>query len=151
MTETFLSLGSNLGNKEENMDRAVALIEERVGHITKNSGYYYTEPWQMASKNTFVNAVVAAETGLSPLSLLFTLQAIEREMGRTQKTRRGVYEDRLIDIDILTYGRQKIQTYELTIPHPLMWKRPFVMRGMTLIDPRFTEEDFQKTFCGETQ
>lgn len=151
MVETYLSLGSNLGYKEENLDKAVEAIKERVGTITKSSGYYYTEPWKMASTNTFVNAVIVVETELSPLSLLFTLQDIERELGRTNKTRQGIYEDRIIDIDILIYGKLKIETYELTIPHPLMWQRPFIMRGMALIDPRFIEEDFQKSFYGETQ
>lgn len=150
MTETYLSLGSNLGYKEENLDRAIDAIKERVGIITKNSGYYYTEPWKMHSKNEFINAVIVAETELTPLSLLFTLQDIEREMGRTRKSVQGIYEDRIIDIDILTYGKQHIETYELTIPHPLMWQRPFVMRGLALIDPRFVEEDFQETFCKET-
>ncbi len=151
MVETYFSLGSNLGNKKENLDQAIDAIKERVGTITKNSGYYYTEPWKMASRNTFANAVIAVETELTPLALLFALQGIEREMGRTTKTRQGIYQDRVIDIDILTYGKLKLETYELTIPHPLMWQRPFVMRGMTLIDPRFIEEDFQKSFCEETQ
>ena len=139
MAEAYLSLGSNMGDLDENLSMAEALIKERVGRIKKSSGSYKTTPWKMDSKNEFLNSVVLVETSLTPFRLLRTLQEIEREMGRTSKTHKGVYEDRIIDIDILLYDDIRVETFELTIPHPLMWQRPFVMRGLAAIDPTFIE------------
>ncbi len=140
MAKVYLSLGTNLGNRLENINTAVSLIKERVGQIEQDSGAYCTAPWKMQTKNEFLNSVLQVETSLSPLQLLFTLQKIEQDMGRTQKTQRGMYEDRIIDIDILLYDRLHISTYELTIPHPHIWDRPFVMRGLAILDPAFIEQ-----------
>lgn len=138
----FLSLGSNLGNKEQNMLRAIGEIEKRIGIVKAQSAFLVTEPWGFESENTFLNAAVKVETTLSPLEMLHSTQLIEQQMGRTQKSHDGAYHDRIIDIDILQYfpaenyekGDETIDedglhfsSQELTIPHPLMKERDFVL------------------------
>ncbi|MCH5176251.1 MAG: 2-amino-4-hydroxy-6-hydroxymethyldihydropteridine diphosphokinase [Prevotellaceae bacterium] len=127
MHTVYLSLGSNLGDKEQNLASAVSEIARRIGDITAQSAFIETEPWGYDSKNTFLNAAVRVETELSPIDLLHATQQIERDLGRTHKSRHGQYHDRIIDIDILLYDDLHIQTPELTIPHPLMQQRNFVL------------------------
>ena len=127
MHTVYLSLGSNLGDKEQNLMSAISEIARRIGDITAQSAFLETEPWGYDSKNTFLNAAVRVETELSPLDLLHTAQQIERDLGRTHKSQQGLYHDRTIDIDILLYDDLHIQTPELTIPHPLMQQRDFVL------------------------
>lgn len=127
MHTVYLSLGSNLGDKEQNLASAVSEIARRIGDITDQSAFLETEPWGFDSKNTFLNAAVRVETELSPYELLNATQQIERDLGRKQKSEKGQYHDRIIDIDILLYDDLHIQTPELTIPHPLMQQRDFVL------------------------
>ena len=128
--QTYLGLGSNLGKKEHNINFAIQQIAEQVGRIMRQSTFYHSAPVGFSSDNQFVNAVVLVETQLEPLDLLHQLQYIEREMGRTSKTKEGVYEDRIIDIDILLYDNLTINLPELTIPHPRMQERDFVMKPL---------------------
>lgn len=123
----YLSLGSNLGQRDENIRKVVALIAERVGRVERLSSLLTTEPWGFSSPNAFVNAAVRCSTTLSPHRLLAVTQQIEREMGRTEKSVDGHYHDRVIDIDILLYDDLHLDTPELKIPHPLMEERDFVM------------------------
>ena len=125
--KAFLSLGSNLGDKEANLDKAVGLINDQAGRVIRRSSFYYSEPWGFSSDNNFVNLVILIETDLDPIDLLHTTQGIERMLGRTEKSKNGQYADRIIDIDILLYESVMMQTEELTIPHPLMLERDFVM------------------------
>ena len=125
--KTFLSLGSNLGDKRRHIRRAIQKIEAQVGHVIRQSALYTTEPWGFSSPNSFVNAVVCVETMLTPFELLAATQDIERQMGRTQKSSGGIYHYRVIDIDILLYDDLVVDTPELKIPHPLMLQRDFVM------------------------
>ena len=131
MTETlhitYLGLGSNLGDKVENINVAVKKIEELIGRVVRQSALHLSAPWGFDSDNSFVNAVVACQTSLSPRQLLKATQTIEREMGRTEKSLNGVYHDRIIDIDILLYDDWRIDYPDLKIPHPLMRERDFVM------------------------
>ena len=127
MHTVYLSLGSNLGNKEQNLTSAISEIARRIGDITAQSAFLETEPWGFDSDNAFLNAAVCVETQLSPYELLHTTQQIERDLGRMQKSEQGLYHDRIIDIDILLYDDLHIQTPELTIPHPLMQQRDFVL------------------------
>lgn len=123
----YLGLGTNLGNKEHNISYAIDKIKEMVGTVRRQSSLLVSEPWGFESQNTFVNAVVMVETSLSPQEVLSMTQAIERDMGRTHKSVNRVYHDRIIDIDILLYDDISISTPNLTIPHPLMHERDFVM------------------------
>ena len=123
----FLGLGTNLGAKETNMGNALQEIKKRIGEISSLSSFYTSDPGGFKSENTFLNAVCRVETSLSPYELLSVTQDIERFLGRTKKSVNGQYHDRIMDIDILLYDNLHITTPELTIPHPLMETRDFVM------------------------
>ena len=130
---TYLSLGTNLGDKEQNLLSAIQEIERRIGPVRAQSAFLATEPWGFESENTFLNAAVRVETELSPNALLRETQQIERDMGRTEKSTVNrqlstvTYHDRIIDIDILLSDDLHINTKKLTIPHPHMYERDFVL------------------------
>ena len=128
MTHTaYLSLGTNLGDKENNLLSAISEIERRIGPVRAQSAFLATEPWGFDSQNTFLNTAIRIETKLSPLELLDETQQIERDLGRKHKSVNGQYHDRIIDIDILLYDDLHISTPRLTIPHPHMHERDFVI------------------------
>ncbi len=128
--KVYLSIGTNLGDRQANIDKALSLIRERVGHISAVSSVIETEPVGFNSPNKFLNCVICVFTALTPLDLLHTTQDIERAMGRLVKSRNGVYSDRIIDIDILLYSDVRIDTPELKIPHPRMQERDFVLKPL---------------------
>jgi 2-amino-4-hydroxy-6-hydroxymethyldihydropteridine diphosphokinase len=134
----YLSLGTNLGDKETNLRMAVEEIAKRVGEVTSLSTFHASEPWGFESENSFLNAVCCVSTDLAPTELLHVTQDIERSLGRLKKSVNGIYSDRIIDIDILLYDDWHIDTTELTIPHPLMWERDFVMIPLREIAPEQT-------------
>lgn len=136
MADVFLGLGTNLGDKKTNLSMAMEEIRKRVGEITSLSAYYITEPWGFDSQNSFLNAVCKVCTSLSPSEVLSVTQSIERDLGRMKKSINGQYSDRPIDIDILLYDNLVIDTPDLSIPHPLMHERLFVMEPLTEIDPK---------------
>ena len=135
MATVYLGLGTNIGNKKENLTRAIETLSLALGHYTALSTFMETAPWGFESDNTFLNCAAAFETGLSPEELLNTTERIERELGRTTKSTGGTYHDRVIDIDILLYGNETIATPRLTIPHPLMHLRDFVLEPLAQIAP----------------
>lgn len=130
MHKVYLSLGTNLGDKERNLSVAIKEIGRRIGTVRVQSAFLTTKPWGFSSDNDFLNAAVCCETALSPFDLLHGTQAIERDMGRQSKSVGGVYHDRIIDIDILVYDDIHIETPELTIPHPRMNERDFVLKPL---------------------
>ena len=127
----YLSLGSNLGDRETNIRQALALIDERVGSVYRVSSYIETDPVGFQSSNKFINVVCLVHTMMSPMACLRETQKIETELGRTQKSINPdgslTYKDRLIDIDLLTYDQLVLNTPELTLPHPRMHERDFVL------------------------
>ena len=125
--KVYLGLGSNLGDGRKNLERAIRLIDDRVGHVTRQSSLIETEPWGFESQNKFTNAVILCETTKAPREVLMLTQQIERDMGRRKKSVSGGYADRPIDIDILLYDDLTIDEPDLKIPHPLMHERDFVM------------------------
>ena len=131
--QVYLGLGSNLGDREENIRKAISLIDERVGKVLRQSSLIETEPWGFESSNRFLNAVILCETTLTPRQVLKATQKIERELGRKKKLvangqqPRANYKDRPIDIDILLYDDLTVDEPDLKIPHPLMHERDFVM------------------------
>lgn len=139
MTDLYLSLGSNIGDREETLHRAITLINERVGTVQRVSSFIETEPWGFKSKNRFLNAACLVLTTLSPEECLKATQQIERELGRKRKSRNGVYHDRPIDIDLLMYGDLTLSTPKLTLPHPRMQERDFVMIPLREILPNTKE------------
>ena len=133
MATLYLSLGTNLGDRRSNLETAISLIGRRIGTVQAQSSVIETEPWGFQSPNSFLNMAVKVETGLEPEDVLKTAQEIESEMGRTIKTGNDGYHDRIIDIDILLYDDIVMNTPELTIPHPLMYQRQFVMQPLAEI------------------
>lgn len=147
MKRLFLSLGSNLGNKKENLMRTIEKLSSALGTPAAVSSIIETEPWGFTSANSFFNCVAAFDTPLSPTEILHITQETEREMGRTAKSVNGEYKDRIIDIDILLYGDETINTENLTIPHPLMHKRLFVLEPLAQIAPRHLHPTLKKTIA----
>ena len=120
----YISLGSNVGNREANLRAAVVALREAGVRVTRESSIFETEPVDYLEQPWFLNAVIEAETELEPLALLRTLRGIESKMGSQKPFAKG---PRLIDMDILLYGDEKIETPELQIPHPRMQLRKFVL------------------------
>ncbi len=129
----FFGLGSNLGDRKNTIERAIEKINSEIGTVIKQSSLYETEPWGFESSHGFINAAVCCDTKLSPFEILDVTQKIERELGRTQKSINGCYHDRTIDIDILMYDDIEIHDDRLTLPHPHMKERDFVMRPLSEI------------------
>lgn len=123
----YLSLGSNLGDRHATMQSAILLLDSQAGSVDRVSSAIETEPWGFKSANKFLNMCVRITTTLSPEQLLATTKDIELQLGRTTKSVNGQYHDRPIDIDILTYDDLHINTPSLTLPHPHMHERDFVM------------------------
>ena len=120
-------MGSNLGDCRKNLERAIRLIDDRVGQVIRQSSFIETEPWGFESPNKFMNAVILCETTKTPREVLLVTQQIERDMGRRKKSVAGGYADRPIDIDILLYDDLNVDEPDLKSPHPLMHERDFVM------------------------
>lgn len=145
MALAYIGLGTNKGDKQANLILAAAYLAERAGAITALSDFYETKPWGFASDELFLNAALGLETQLPPLELLTLTQAIERELGRTEKSINHQYKDRTIDIDILTYDDQVINLPELTLPHPHMHERLFVLEPLMEIAPRYKHPVLNET------
>lgn len=135
MADVYFSLGSNLGDKEALLNQAIAYLKKQIGNIVSRSAFYHTAPWGFESENEFLNAAVCCRTSLTPSAILETTQRIEREMGRLHKSAAGHYADRLIDIDMLLYDDLIQQSPTLTLPHPLMHRREFVLLPLQEIAP----------------
>jgi len=145
--KVLLSLGSNLGkDKKANLLRALGLLEDRKTFLVEEvSGFYASPPWGYESKNYFVNAVVRGKTVLSPWELLLALKNLELKMGRRPSLNRTRYQDRVIDIDIVFYEDQVINTKSLTLPHPLAHKRGFVIIPALDVAENWVHPVFKKT------
>lgn len=124
MAKAILLLGSNLGDRQLLLQTAIQQIELEAGHIQSISSIYETAPWGTESQNGYLNQAVCIETNSSPFELLAMLQKIEIDLGRTRNIR---WEDRVIDIDILLYKNETINTPTLTIPHPEIQNRRFAL------------------------
>ncbi|ADQ80870.1 2-amino-4-hydroxy-6-hydroxymethyldihydropteridine pyrophosphokinase [Paludibacter propionicigenes WB4] len=134
MALVYLGLGTNLGNKECNLNEAIVALSGEVGEVLCQSAFYVSEPWGFTSDNNFLNAVVLVQTSLSPFDVLSKTQQIERSLGRETKSM-GEYLDRLMDIDILFYDNLIIDSPALKIPHPLIADRDFVLIPLSEIAP----------------
>lgn len=128
-----IALGSNIGDRKDNLRVAIAALEPRV-HILLKSAVYETPPWGYADQPAFLNMVVRAETDLSPLDLLTFLKDLESVLGRTPSFRNG---PRVIDLDILFYDHTQIDTPPLVIPHPRLHERAFVLVPLADVAPDY--------------
>jgi 2-amino-4-hydroxy-6-hydroxymethyldihydropteridine diphosphokinase len=137
----YLSLGSNLEDREQNLRRAVESLRA-LGQITAASSLYNTEPVEFAAQPWFLNCAVALETEKLPRQLLSGILQIEQSMGRRRTQPKG---PRLIDIDILLFGHSVVETGSLTIPHPAMHERRFVLEPLTEIAPDVRHPVFKRS------
>jgi 2-amino-4-hydroxy-6-hydroxymethyldihydropteridine diphosphokinase len=130
-----LSLGSNLGDREQHLNDAIKLLEQEKIHITAQSAIYETEPRDVTSQPWFLNIVAACDTQYFPLQFLKILQRIERDLGRVRNCETERRGPRPIDIDILLFGDTVLDTALLTVPHPRMLERRFVLEPLLEIAP----------------
>jgi 2-amino-4-hydroxy-6-hydroxymethyldihydropteridine diphosphokinase len=143
MNSVYLGIGSNTGDRGQNLSDALLMINELVGNVLRRSSLYETEPWGFNSDNYFLNMAVVVLTGLDQHEVLKNSQHIEKQLGRI-RTGKG-YSDRIIDIDILLFNNLIIQERDLVIPHPLMHERKFVMAPMAEIAPDVIHPGFNLT------
>ena len=138
----YVALGSNLGDKEANLRRALELLIERGVEIVKTSTFISTEPYGVTDQPTFLNGVCEVRTSMAPLALLHTLLEIEQEMGRVRLRHWG---ERNIDLDLLLYEDVVMDTPQLKLPHPDMQNRDFVLLPLAEIAPELVHPTLQKT------
>ena len=134
MKKAVIALGSNIGDTLANLKEAVALLEENGCNVLAVSRLYQTEPWGYADQDDFLNGVVLIETDRDPFSLLELTQGIEKGMGRKKLFVNG---PRNIDLDILLYENERVESENLTIPHPRIAVRMFVLRPLMDIIPEW--------------
>lgn len=138
----FLLLGANLGDRKSNLEKAAHLIEKRIGLIAAKSALYETKPWGKTDQPDFLNQVLLLETEQSPGHILKSALTIEQDMGRIRKEKWGA---RLIDIDLLYVGDQILHSEDLTLPHPGIAQRRFVLEPLTELAPDFIHPTLNKS------
>ncbi len=131
----YLGLGTNIGDKENNLRQAIEALSLALGYPVACSHMMESEPWGFESTNSFLNCAIAFDTTMTPMQVLDTTEEIERRLGRTSKSHNGQYSDRVIDIDILLYSNDIINEERLTVPHPHLHKRDFVLTPLKEIAP----------------
>jgi 2-amino-4-hydroxy-6-hydroxymethyldihydropteridine diphosphokinase len=144
MTIVFLGVGSNLGNRINNLEQACARIEEFIGPVLKSSSTYVTEPWGFKAEEEFLNIVLKIGTKLTPAGLLERIIMIESLLGRVRDINQ--YTSRLIDIDILLYEDRIVDEEILKIPHPFLHKRKFVLVPLCEIETEMIHPVLNKSF-----
>jgi 2-amino-4-hydroxy-6-hydroxymethyldihydropteridine diphosphokinase len=137
----YLSLGSNIGDREAHLRDALARLGA-AGRVVARSSFYEAEPVEFTRQPWFLNCAAALETGQTPLQLMATILQIEKEMGRRRVQKKG---PRSIDIDILMFGDTVMDSEELTVPHPAMHQRRFVLEPLSEIAPNAVHPIFKKT------
>ena len=137
MPQLYLSLGSNEGNREALLHQAIDAIGRLIGQVGGIATFIETEPWGFDSPHPFLNTALSVTTSLLPLEVLEHTQAIERQLGRQHKSVDGHYHDRPIDIDLLFYDQLILTSERLTLPHPLLTERLFVLEPLREIAPEF--------------
>jgi 2-amino-4-hydroxy-6-hydroxymethyldihydropteridine diphosphokinase len=140
--ESVLSLGSNIGNRMQFLTQAKKAIQKKAGVILKESNIYETEPWGVKNQDFYLNQIISLQTKLSPESLLSILQEIEKDLGRERLVPFG---PRTIDIDILYYCNQILESKNLKIPHPFIQKRRFILVPLSEILPQMVHPLLNKT------
>lgn len=133
MAKAFLLLGGNIGDVSASFRQCVAQLQKEGFNILNQSSDYKTEAWGYDSDNSYLNKVLVIETDLAPISLLEQLLEIEKLLGRTRNG--NGYTDRIIDIDILLYADEVVQTEQLEVPHPRMHLRKFALAPLAEVDP----------------
>ena len=142
MNRAYLLIGGNMGNREMYLFAAREKIQDLCGEIVSKSSIYQTAAWGLEDQDAFLNQVVVLSTAFNPVELLQTILLIEESIGRKREVK---YGPRIIDIDILFYNDVIIQTDDLTIPHPQMQNRRFVLEPLNEVGPNLVHPVFQKT------
>ncbi len=142
MNTAYILLGTNLGNKTENIQAAFKEISSRCGTIVRSSGLYETSPWGITEQSFFLNCVVQLDTSYAPEKLLELLLEIEQQMGRVRDIRWG---ERLIDLDILYFNNAIISSETLTLPHPELHNRRFTLVPLCEVAEHFIHPILHKT------
>lgn len=130
MNQVILSIGSNIKSRSKHIIRACELIKKNLGTITKKSNVYLTPPIGFESETSFYNCCLFVETKFNPNEVLLITQEIEKDLGRTEKTQNSGYQSRTIDIDIIFFNHEVLDTPKLTIPHALFRERRFVLEPL---------------------
>ena len=139
----YLSLGSNLGDRQANLEAALAALAG-IGSLQAISSYYETEPMDLPNQPWFLNCAVALETDLMPKQLLSAVQDIEHQLGR-RRQKGQAKSPRTLDIDILLFSNSTIDTPTLTVPHPALHRRRFVLEPLAEIAPDVRHPVFKHT------
>ncbi len=142
MNKTYLLLGSNLGNSKMQLTKAVKYIEKKIGRVTRLSGLYATAAWGNTSQPDFLNQVIVVETGLTGLQTMEAILHIEKMMGRIRTAKNA---PRIIDIDILFFNREIIEDSHLSVPHPQIQNRRFVLVPLNELSPNLQHPVLKKT------
>lgn len=143
MHKVFLGIGGNIGNKRLNFEKVLLLIETELGEITELSSIYETPPWGFQSEDTFWNQVVIIETKLEAVELLWRIHKIEEEFDRKRGKER--YSSRQMDVDILYFDDEYMETQNLIIPHSKLHERKFVLVPLCEIAPQMKHPLFRLT------
>jgi 2-amino-4-hydroxy-6-hydroxymethyldihydropteridine diphosphokinase len=146
ISEVFIALGSNLGDRSRHLGDAILHIKDEIGAIERLSSVYETEPMGFKAVQNFFNQVIQVRTSISPIKVMEKLLQIERKLGRERSENEG-YESRNIDLDLLFYGNLIIEEPGLTVPHPGIPYRRFVLLPLTEIAPDFLHPVLQKSIA----
>ena len=142
MNNTYLLLGSNMGNSQEQLQTAIKMIEERIGTLIRQSSLYATAAWGNTDQPDFLNQVLIVETRFSAVETLDKLLGIEKKMGRVRTIKNA---PRIIDIDILFFNNEIINEKQLTVPHPEIQNRRFVLTPLNELSPNLIHPVLQQT------
>jgi 2-amino-4-hydroxy-6-hydroxymethyldihydropteridine diphosphokinase len=142
MNKTYLLLGSNMGDSKQQLSKAISLIEKEIGKMTRHSGLYKTAAWGKTDQPDFLNQIIIVTTKLSPSQTMHTILNIEKKMGRLRTQKNA---PRIIDIDILFFNREVINENHLTVPHPQLQNRRFVLVPLNELSPNLKHPVLDKT------
>ena len=143
MNRVFLSLGSNRGNRQEYLQTAVSALEKKAGKVLKASHIYETEPWKMNDGTNFLNQLILLETSLDSQQIMTLIIEMETSLGRIRST--SGYEPRTIDIDILFFNEEIIESESITVPHPLISERRFILEPLCELAPNYIHPLLKKS------
>ncbi|CAN5868561.1 2-amino-4-hydroxy-6-hydroxymethyldihydropteridinediphosphokinase [soil metagenome] len=142
MNKTYLLLGSNMGNSQQQLKKAISFTKKEIGKVTRLSGLYQTAAWGKTDQPDFLNQVIVVETILAANQLMQVILSIEKKMGRIRTEKNA---PRIIDIDILYFNKEIIHEKYLTVPHPAMQLRRFVLVPLNELSPNFIHPLLKKT------